>query len=95
MSNINAITYSDAVAVTKSDSTADAKGPFAGLLVTATGTVSFVTTGGNTISLTGVAANAILPISCVRVNSTGTAATVLGLYAAPTFQQPLNPGAGP
>ena len=93
MSDIQAITYLDGVAVTKSDTTNDPAGPFAGFLVTVTGNVSFVTMGGNTIALTSVAANVVIPIACRRINSTNTSATVVGLYANP-YRVVINPGAG-
>jgi hypothetical protein len=93
MSDIGSVTYQDAVAVTKSDSQDDVSGPFAGLLCTATGNVVFVTPSNNTITLNSLAANAIVPIACKRVNSTNTTATVAGLLALP-FKRPLNPGAG-
>ena len=93
MSDIQAVTYQDAVTVAKSDTVADAAGPFAGLLCTAAGTVSFVTPSGSTVALTAVAANSIIPIACKRVNSTGTAGTFLGLFANP-FMRTFNPGSG-
>jgi hypothetical protein len=89
MSDILAQTYDGAKAVTKSDTDNDPDGPFAGLLVTATGTVSLVTIRGDTISLTAVAANTVLPFATKRVNTTGTAATVLGLLA-PRFEGARN-----
>ena len=87
-SSIQAITYEGAKAVTKSDSVADPAGPFAGLLVTATGTVKFTTITGDTVALTAVAANAIIPIATSRVWSTGTAATVVGLTVNPYTTRP-------
>lgn len=83
MSSIQAITYEDAIAVTASDTTTDPAGPFAGLLVTATGNVKFTTQRGSTVALTSVAANTVLPFVVARVWSTGTTATVLGCIAAP------------
>jgi hypothetical protein len=83
MSTIQAQTYEDAVAVTASDSVDDPAGPFAGLLVTATGNVSFLTVRGSTVTLTAVAANTEIHIACKRVRTTGTTATVLGLSAMP------------
>ncbi|MGA7122466.1 MAG: hypothetical protein WBY94_20355 [Polyangiaceae bacterium] len=89
MSNIAAITYDGAVAVTKSDTVDDPNAGaagFAGLMVTATGTVSFQDGLGNTVvtgTITPTAAPPIIPVRCVRVNATGTTATVYGLRAVP------------
>lgn len=83
MSTIQAQTYEDALAVTASDTIDDPLGPFAGLLVTATGNVSFVTVRGSTVTLSAVAANTMLHIACKRVRTTGLTATVLGLVAVP------------
>jgi hypothetical protein len=82
MSDILASTYSSAKAVTTSDGTNDPAGPFAGLLVTVTGNVVFITPAGDTVTMSAVAANVLIPIHCKRVKTTGTTATVLGLLAA-------------
>ena len=82
MSSILAVTYDGAVAVTPSGTTNDPAGPFAGLLVTTAGTLSFVDVRGNTIVMTMPVVGQIIPIACKRVN-TGNAAVVLGLYAMP------------
>jgi len=95
MSDINATSYQGSAAVTKSDTTGDPAGPFAGLLVTVTGTVKLTMTDGSTVALlTNLAANVVLPFQVTRVWSTGTTATVIGLYGVP-LKAPLNPGAGP
>ena len=88
MSNIAAITYDCAVAVTKSDTVNDPNvgltGNFAGLYVASTGTVAFVDSLGNTVTIGGtLLAGQIIPIRCVRVKATGTSATVLGMLAIP------------
>jgi hypothetical protein len=83
MSNILAITYDGAPAVTASDTVDDPGGPFAGLLVTATGNLTFLDNRGNAITLTAVAANTIINIAARRVNSSGLTATVRGLIAMP------------
>ena len=45
------------------------------------GSVSLVTSAGDTITLVGVKAGAIYPISIIKVNATGTSATnLVGLY---------------
>lgn len=69
--------YTETRAVTPSDST-DLSEPATGLLVTVAGTVSFVC-GGQTVNLSTVAANTILPFRVSRVRSTGTTATVRAL----------------
>ncbi len=83
MSNILAITYEACLTVTASDTIDDPQGPFAGLLVTATGNVTFLDALGNATTLTAVAANTIINIVARRVNSTGLTATVRGLRAMP------------
>lgn len=83
MSNILAVTYEDAVAVTKSDTVADPAGPFAGLLVTATGALKFTTIQGGTVTLSTTTVGQIIPIATGRVWATGTSATALGLKAIP------------
>ena len=83
MSNILSVTYEDALTVAKSDSVADPSGPFAGLLVTATGSVKLTTIRGGTVTLSTTTVGQILPIATSRVWSTGTSATVLGLVAPP------------
>ena len=92
MSDIQAVTYQDAVAVTESDSVNDTSGPFAGLWCTSAGTLSFVTPAGSVVTL-NVATNGLIPIACKRVNSSGTAGSFLGLLANP-FRRQFNPGAG-
>jgi hypothetical protein len=69
------------VAVTPSDS-ADNVGTgnvAVGLYITGAGNVSWIDVDGNTTSVTGVAAGAMLPGSFTRVRSTGTTAT--GIFA--------------
>ena len=95
MSDINSVTYYGSAAVTKSDSTADAAGPFAGLLMTAVGTLKVTLVDGSVITFgTETVINKIFPYAVKMVWSTGTGATVVGLYAMP-LKAPLNPGAGP
>ena len=88
MNNIQSITYEDAVPVTKSDSAADPLYPFAGLLVTITGTVKFQTPRGGVVTLSTTTVGQIIPICVQRVWSTGTSATVLGLVASPYVGNP-------
>lgn len=63
-------------AITPSNSVALPGGPARALYVTATGDVSFLDMEGNTVALTAVPAFTTIPIAAVRVNSTGTTATV-------------------
>jgi hypothetical protein len=97
MSDISAITYQGSAATTPSNTTADPAGPFAAFVVTATGTVSIVMVDGSTLafgSASFTAGPTTYPFQFKRVNTTGTTATVVGLYALP-LKAPLNPGAGP
>jgi hypothetical protein len=96
MSNIDAVTYYGSAATTPSNTTADAAGPFAGFTVSASGTVSIMLMDGSTLTFGGAtltAGPATYPYAFKRVNTTGTTATVIGLYALP-FKAPLNPGTG-
>jgi hypothetical protein len=89
MSDILAITYDDAVTVTPSDTQADPAGPFAGLLVTATGTLKFRTIRGHDIALSSTTVGQQIPYAVARVWSTGTTATVLGNLALPFKGAPV------
>jgi len=94
MSDINAVTYYGSAATTASDVIDDPAGPFAGFVVTATGTVSVVMLDGSTLTLPSITASATaFPYSFKRLKSTGTSATIVGLFALP-FKARLNPGAG-
>ena len=66
-----------------SDTTADPAGPFAALLVTASGTLKITTVRGSTVSLAAVNVGQIVPIATKQVWSTGTGATVIGLRTPP------------
>jgi hypothetical protein len=80
MSDIASVTYADAVAVAESDTTADPKGPFAGLYTGSGGDIKVTTLRGTSVVLAGTAAGIVIPIAVSRVWSTGTVATsVLGL----------------
>jgi hypothetical protein len=74
--------YISAIAVTPNDGADLPAAPSRGLMVTAagTGTLTIVTAGGDTLALTGVTLNMIIPISTQRVKATGTTATVVALY---------------
>jgi hypothetical protein len=93
MSNIMAVTYEGAKAVTTANSGNDVAGPFAGLLVTATGTLKFTTIAGDVITLSSTSVGQIIPIATKLVWTTGTSATVLGL-TVPPYKGATNPGAG-
>lgn len=63
----------DAAAVTVSDDTADAAGPFhKGLWVGAAGAVKLQTLAGSAVTFVGVPAGTWLRVACSRVWSTGT-----------------------
>jgi hypothetical protein len=84
MSDIAASAYDGAVAVTPSDTLNDPGGPFAGLYTGSGGNIKITDPVGNSTVLAGTAAGVVLPIRCVRVWSTGTAATgVVGLIGRP------------
>lgn len=82
MSAILSELYDDAATVTTSDTVADPNGPFAALLVSAAGTLKITTIRGGTVALV-VVAGQYVRITTQRVWTTGTAATVIGLYASP------------
>lgn len=63
-------------AITPSDAVSIPNGAARALYVTVTGNLSFLTPEGDTVALTAVPAFTVIPIACVRVNSTGTTATV-------------------
>lgn len=88
MSNILAITFEDAAAVTKSDTTADPAGPFAGLIVSVAGTLKITTIRGGVVAFTVIAGQEV-NIATQRVWSTGTSATVIGVLAIPFKGPPV------
>jgi hypothetical protein len=97
MSDIGATSYQGSAATTPSNTSNDAAGPFAAFIIEAAGTVSIVMTDGSTRAFGAASFTAgptIYPFQFKRVNSTGTTATVVGLYAMP-LKAPFNPGAGP
>lgn len=67
--------YVGAKAVTPHDSNGNI---FKGFFVTAAGNVTFVDSLGNTVVITALAANILIPISTKLILSTGTTAT--GIY---------------
>lgn len=65
--------YSDASAVTTSDTTVLIG--VKGLWIGGTGNVSVVTFNGNTVTFTAVPSGVLLPIAVTKVRATGTTAT--------------------
>jgi len=81
-----ATVYQRGSAVTVSDTTQDPNGPFDALWVGSAGTVVVVTKNNDVLTLPGVPAGTLLPISCQGVKSTGTTVTspntnIIGLGA--------------
>jgi hypothetical protein len=84
MSNILATVYEGGIAITASNTANDPAGPFAALYIGGAGTAVVVDLRGNSTTYAGLLAGTILPVQCVRVNSTGlTASNIVGLRAAP------------
>ena len=84
MSDIMAVTYEDAVAVTVG-STNDPKGPFAGLqATTAAGTCTVVTVRGTSTTIY-LPLGTVIPLAVRRVSSLGGASGVVGFIATPVF----------
>jgi hypothetical protein len=95
MSDIGAVTYEGAAAVTPSDTTADPGGPFAGLqATTAAGLAKVQTLGSNDAVTVYLVLGVILPLAVTRVWSTGTAATGIVGFKSPKIRPTMNPGAG-
>lgn len=70
----------NAFVVTPNDS-ADLAYAARSLFVGGAGNIAVDTTGGDTVTFTGVVAGTILPVSVARVYATGTTATnIVGLY---------------
>jgi hypothetical protein len=77
------LSWADAQAVTPNDNTDLPNGTSGGLMVTSVAggtTLTFITSAGTTVALSGVTLNLVIPIACNRVKSTGTLATVAALY---------------
>jgi hypothetical protein len=85
-SSLVGITYDDCKAVNPSDTVNDASGPFAGLLVTAPGTLTFQSRAGTKVVLEAVVVGQVVTVPCIRVFATGTSATVHGLIGAPYYR---------
>lgn len=84
MSDILAVTYDDAIAVTPSDTTDDPAGPFAGLQCTGTAGLAKIITGAGRTATIFLPQGICTPIAARRVFTTGTAATsIIGLRAQP------------
>jgi len=78
-------TYEDFATLTPSDTVDDPAGCMMGLLVTAAGTLKVRTRSGKDFSLPAVVVGQEIHVPVIRVWSTGTSATVLGLIGAPYF----------
>ena len=74
--------WDSAIPATPSDTVYEPTGPFQAILVWVGGTVSFVDEAGNASGTSGtIAAGTTIFCKGVRINSTGTSATVLLLKA--------------
>jgi hypothetical protein len=74
--------FDSAIAATPSDTTLDPSGPFQAMLIWKSGTVSFLDQAGNASGASdSILAGTTLWVKGVRVNLTGTSATVLLLKA--------------
>lgn len=82
MSTIAASTFDGMVSATLSDTADDPAGPFAGIFVSAAGTLKFRDGRGQTVTMAACPVGHLY-VRCVRVFSTGTGATVFGLLAMP------------
>jgi hypothetical protein len=85
MSDIAAVTYTNAVAVTVSDTTADPAGILAALQCTGTaGLAKVQPANGSAAVVIYLALGVVVPLAVSRVWSTGTAATnIIGFKAMP------------
>lgn len=92
MSDIGAVTYHDAVAVTESDATNDPAGPFAGFFTGSGGTIKVTTVGdpAGSFEYANAAAGIIIPTQILRVWESTTTATGVGGQISLT--QPGAPG---
>ena len=77
----NPANYDRAVAITTSDTVAIASGVADAVIFTTTGNAVLIDSAGNSITVTGAPVCAIVPARIVRVNATGTTATLAALYA--------------
>lgn len=88
MSDIGAVTYHDAVAVTQSDTENDPAGPFAGFFTGSGGTIKVTTVGNPTGSaeFANAAAGIVIPTQILRVWESATTAT--GVMGQISLTQP-------
>jgi hypothetical protein len=92
MSDVKAVTYEDAIALTASD-TANI-GPYAAIYTGSGGNITVTTLAGTKTQLAGTAAGIIIPLAFTRLWATGTTPTnVCGMVAVP-YKPSLNPGSG-
>ena len=83
MSDISAVTYTNAFAVTLSDTADDPNGPFAAIQNVATGaTAVVITPAGSTVTIY-MPQGAIIPLAVKRVKSTTSPTGMIGFKAAP------------
>jgi hypothetical protein len=84
MSDIRAFAFEGGLAITPSNTANDPAGPFAALWIGTAGNATIVDSRGNVTTYTNLPAGFLLPLQCVRVNSTGlTAGSIVGLRANP------------
>jgi hypothetical protein len=74
--------WDSAIAATPSDNVLEPSGPFSAMLVWVQGTISFVDEAGNASGTSGsIAAGTTIYVKGVRINATGTTATILLMKA--------------
>jgi hypothetical protein len=79
-SPVQSITPRSTVAITKSDSTifnVSNGGPLAGLYVGGAGDVAVTTQNGEVVTFSAVPVGTIIPITCTKVMSTNTTASLI------------------
>ena len=76
------LTYDSGIPATPSDTVNDPAGPFVAFYVWVTGTVSFIDQAGHSSGTSGaLTAGTLVRVKGVRINATGTSASVLLCYA--------------
>jgi hypothetical protein len=84
MSNILAVTYDNAIAVTASDTVDDPGGPFAGFYTGSGGTIRVLTIKNGDVTFANLVAGVVMTVAIRRVFSSTTSATgVFGMVANP------------
>ena len=77
--------YRNAVVATKHDTTDEPEGVADAVMVAIAGNVSMVTETGEVLTFTAPPVGTIIPVRTKRINSTGSTATVVMLYAARSY----------